>query len=410
MDTRYGWVIVAAGAFISCVAFGAIFALPVYLQPMADDTGWTRAGISGAMTIAFIVMGLAGFAAGTLSDRIGARPIVLVGAVFVGLGLFLASQATDVLLFQLAYGGMLGIAVGSFGPPITATTLSWFDKHRGLAISLSSIGIGIAPMIFTPLATILIQNYGWRSSMMMVAIAAPILIVPAALFIRPAPAALAGSAPATDGGKSSEAPARSRGWAALRTPHFAVLAGVFFLCCAAHSGPIFHTVSYAMICGISALGAASIYSVEGLAGLGGRVLFGVLADRLGVRRVLVGGLALQAVAIYSYVYVSELSGFYVLAVVLGMVYSGVMPLYFVLARDYFSSKVMGTVVGGMVMTSSIGMAFGPLGGGWLYDTFGTYNWLYIASALIGLGAAAVALAFPPPKRDVDGPQGEPQPA
>jgi MFS family permease len=68
------------------------------------------------------------------------------------------------------------------------------------------------------------------------------------------------------------------------------------------------------------------------------------------------------------------------------------------------------VVGGMVMTSSIGMAFGPLGGGWLYDTFGTYSWLYIASAIIGLGAAAVALAFPPPRRDVDHPRGEPQPA
>jgi MFS family permease len=187
MDTRYGWVIVAAGAFISCVAFGAIFALPVYLQPMAEDTGWTRAGISGAMTIAFIVMGLAGFAAGALSDRIGARPIVLVGGVLVGLGLFLASQATDVLLFQLAYGGLLGAAVGSFGPPITATTLSWFDKHRGLAISLSSIGIGIAPMIFTPLATILIETYGWRSTMMMIAIAAPILMLPAAFLIRPAP-------------------------------------------------------------------------------------------------------------------------------------------------------------------------------------------------------------------------------
>jgi MFS family permease len=410
MDSRYGWVIVAAGAFISCVSFGAIFALPVYLQPIAEETGWTRAGISGAMTIAFIVMGIAGFAAGTLSDRIGARPIVVVGGVLVGLGLLLASQAPDVLLFQLAYGGVLGVAVGSFGPPITATTLSWFDRHRGLAISLSSIGIGIAPMIFTPLATILIESYGWRSAMMTIALAAPALILPVALLIRAAPAEHAGSTSAAPATHLPGTAAKSTGWASLRTPQFAVLAGVFFLCCAAHSGPIFHTVSYAILCGVSALAAASIYSVEGLAGLGGRVLFGILADRLGVRRVLVVGLLLQAIAIYSYIYVSELPQFYVLAVVLGMVYSGVMPLYFVLARDYFSAKVMGTVIGGMVMTSSIGMAFGPLGGGWLYDTFDTYSWLYIASAVIGLGAAAVALAFPPPRRGLDGSQGEPQPA
>jgi MFS family permease len=76
-----------------------------------------------------------------------------------------------------------------------------------------------------------------------------------------------------------------------------------------------------------------------------------------------------------------------------------MPLYFVLARDYFSARVMGTVIGGMSMTSSLGMALGPLGGGWLYDSFGTYSWLYIASAAIGIAAAAIALAFPPPKRD-----------
>ncbi len=184
-----------------------------------------------------------------------------------------------------------------------------------------------------------------------------------------------------------------------------VLAGTFFLCCAAHSGPIFHTVSYAMICGASALAAASIYSVEGLAGLFGRVIFGVLADRLGVRRVIVGGLVLQAVGIYSYIYVTQLTGFYALAAVLGMAYGGVMPLYSVLAREYFNPRVMGTVLGAITMTASIGMAFGPVGGGWLFDTFGTYHWLYIASAGIGLAAAALALTFPAARKDADGADG-----
>lgn len=401
MNERYGWIIVAAGAFITCVAFGATFALPVYLQPIAEDTGWTRAGISGAMTVGFIVMGLAGFASGALSDRIGARPIVLVGGILLGLGLCLASQATDVLLFQLAFGGLIGAAVGSLGAPITATTVSWFDRHRGLAVSLVSIGVGVGPMIFTPLATILIENYGWRSSMMIIAIVSPVLILPVALLIRPAPARLVGRASMSGTAKPSVPTAGANGWEALRTPQFAILAGVFFLCCAAHSGPIFHTVSYAMICGASALAAASIYSVEGLAGLFGRLVFGVLADRLGVRRVLVAGLVLQAVAIYAYVHVSELTDFYLLAIVLGTAYSGVMPLYFVLARDYFSARVMGTVIGGMGLTSSIGMALGPVGGGWLYDTFGAYSWLYITSAAIGIAAAVIALALLPAKRDKD---------
>src|SRR6185295_4271655 len=101
MNSRYGWVIVAAGAVMTCVAMGAMFALPVYLQPIADETGWSRAGISGAMTVGFIVMGVAGFGWGTLSDRIGARPVVLLASVLLGAGLLIASQATELWIFQL---------------------------------------------------------------------------------------------------------------------------------------------------------------------------------------------------------------------------------------------------------------------------------------------------------------------
>ncbi|HWU16412.1 MAG TPA: MFS transporter [Devosia sp.] len=408
MNERYGWVIVAAGAVITCVAMGAMFALPVYLQPIAEETGWTRAGISGAMTLGFVVMGIAGFGWGTLSDRIGARPVVLMASLLLGCGLVLASRATDLWMFQFAYGGMVGASGGAFFAPIMATAVGWFDKHRSLAVSLVSVGGGVAPMVVTPFASVLISNFGWRSAMLAIAIGAVVILVPASLFIRRAPALLEDAVPASGPGSANRA--RSPAASALRTPQFIVLAATFFLCCAAHSGPIFHTVSYAMICGASSLAAASIYSVEGVAGLFGRLIFGVLADRLGVRRVLVGGLLLQAIGIYSYIYVTQLNEFYMLAVVLGMAYGGVMPLYAVLARDYFGPRVMGTVLGAATMTSSIGMAFGPVGGGWLYDTYGTYHWLYIASAAVGIAAAAMALAFPPPKGNREEGQGEPQAA
>ena len=409
MNERYGWVIVAAGALITCVAMGAMFALPVYLQPIAEETGWTRAGISAAMTVGFIVMGVAGFGWGTLSDRIGARTVVLFASVLLGAGLLLASSATDLLVFQFAYGGLVGASGGAFFAPIMAATVGWFEKHRSLAVSLVSVGAGVAPMVVTPFAGLLIQTYGWRSAMMMTAVGAVILLVPAALLIRRPPAtAEAPAAAANPAVPAERRPSSAR--AALRTPQFIVLATTFFLCCAAHSGPIFHTVSYAMICGASALAAASIYSVEGVAGLFGRLIFGVLADKLGVRRVIVGGLVLQAVGIYTYIYVTQLTDFYMLAVVLGMAYGGVMPLYAVLARDYFGPHVMGTVLGAATMTSSIGMAFGPVGGGWLYDTFGSYHWLYVASAAVGIAAAAMALAFPPPRPAAGGGTGVLQPA
>jgi MFS family permease len=182
---------------------------------------------------------------------------------------------------------------------------------------------------------------------------------------------------------------------ALRSPQFAILALTFFFCCAAHSGPIFHMVSYAIGCGVPAMAAVSIYSVEGLSGLGGRLLLGVLADRLGVKKVLIAGLLVQAFAIATYVFVNRLGEFYVLAVIFGTAYGGVMPLYAVLAREYFGQHVMGTVFGAATMTSSIGMAFGPVAGGWVFDTFDAYSWLFIGSFGVGLGAVAVALAFPP---------------
>jgi MFS family permease len=182
---------------------------------------------------------------------------------------------------------------------------------------------------------------------------------------------------------------------AFRSPQFAVLAGTFFLCCAAHSGPIFHIMSYAIACGIPAMAAVTIYSVEGIAGLGGRLLLGVAADRMGVKKVLVTGLLVQALAIGAYLFVSELGEFYALAIIFGAAYGGVMPLYAVLAREYFGQQVMGGVLGAATMASSLGMAIGPLAGGWLYDRFDVYDWLFIGSFAIGVAAVLIALFFPP---------------
>lgn len=410
VDARFGWVIVAAGAVMTCVAMGAVFALPVYLQPMADDTGWSRAGISTAMTICFIVMGVAGFGWGTLSDRLGAKPVVFIGALLLGGGLTLASTAENLLVFQISFGVVAGASLGAFFAPIMATTLGWFNKHRGLAVSLVSIGGGVAPMIVTPFASILIEQFGWRSAMLYIAIGVLAIIVPLSQVLRrPPEAAEETEQTATQSSGQTGAPAGALK-SVFKRPEFIVLAATFFLCCAAHSGPIFHTVSYAIICGATPLAAASIYSVEGLAGLFGRVIFGVLGDRLGIKRVIVAGLALQAVGIYVYIYVSGLMHFYMLGTILGLAYGGVMPLYAVLAREYFSPKVMGSVLGAITMTSAIGMAFGPVGGGYLFDMFGTYDLLYISSAAIGLAAVAMALAFPPARTRRDGPMPAPQAA
>jgi MFS family permease len=396
MKLRYGWVVVAAGALMGCVAIGAVFSLAVFLQPMSEATGWSRTGVSSAMTIVFLTMGVAAFGWGALTDRFGPRIVVLLGALLLGLGLALASRATSLLEFQIVYGVIVGGAAGAVFAPLMATVTGWFDKHRSLAVSLVSAGMGVAPMTISPLASWLITTYDWRTAQLAIAVLAWVVLVPTALLVR-RPPALAGTPGAAPGAPPEAAAggAEMTAGQALRSPQFLVLGLTYFCCCATHSGPIFHTVSYAIACGLPALAAVTIYSVEGLAGLGGRLLFGLSGDRFGAKQTLVVGLLIQAVAAGAYFFTRQLGEFYAVAVIFGLAYGGVMPLYAVIAREYFPLRIMGTVIGASSLVASLGMALGPAVGGWIYDTTGSYGWLYIGSFGIGLGAVAIALAFPP---------------
>jgi MFS family permease len=385
----YRWVIVAAGAFMGCVAIGSIFSLPVFLQPMSAATGWSRTAISLAMTFDFITMGIASFGWGMLMDRIGPRIVLLAGSSILGLGLVLASRASSVEEFQLFYGVLVGAGGGAIFAPLMATVTGWFDRHRSLAVSLVSAGMGVAPMTVAPIAAVLVSKYDWRFAQLLIGLAVWILLLPAAFLIRRAPGLAAGNVARRTDGPTMTARA------ALTSPQFAVLALTYFLCCATHSGPLFHTVSYAISCGLTVTAAVSIYSVEGLSGLAGRIAFGLLGDSFGAKRTFVSGLLLQAAAVGCYMLVREQLAFYSVAVVFGFAYAGIMPLYAVLLRENFPLPIMGTLVGAGSLASSMGMALGPLAGGVIFDAWGTYRWLYVVSVIFGLSAAAIMLTFRP---------------
>jgi MFS family permease len=392
MNSHYRWVIVAAGAFMGCVAIGSIFSLPVFLQPMSVATGWSRTAISLAMTLDFVTMGIASFGWGMMLDRFGPRPVLLAGSCVLGLGLVLASRASTVEEFQFLYGVLVGAGGGAIFAPLMATVTGWFDRHRSLAVSLVSAGMGVAPMTVAPIAARLVSTYDWRFAQLLIGITVWALLLPAAFLVRRAPVLLGNNAQR----RAAEPQMTVR--AALSSPQFAVLALTYFLCCATHSGPLFHTVSYAVSCGLPLAAAVSIYSVEGLSGLAGRIAFGLLGDRFGAKRTFVSGLVLQAVAAGCYSLVREQYEFYSVAIVFGFAYAGVMPLYAVLMRENFPLSIIGTVIGAGSMASSLGMALGPLAGGMIFDTYGTYARLYIVSCLLGLGAAVIMLTFRPALR------------
>jgi len=389
MASAYRWVIVAAGGLNGCVAIGAMFSLPVFLTAMTRDTGWSRTGVSSAMTLGFLAMAVGSVGWGAFADRFGPRPAALAGAVLLAAGLASAGEARELWRFQLVFGVVVGVAAAAVLAPTIAAVTGWFDTQRSLAVSLVSAGMGMAPMTMAPLAAWLIARYDWRTSFLCLAALAPALMIPAALLLR-RPPALDAAAPA---GRAEAAQMTVP--QAVRSPQFIILLLTNFACCATHSGPIFHTVSYAMTCGLPAAAAVSIYSVEGFAGMFGRIGFGVLGDKFGAKRTLVAGLLAQAFGALAYAGAGGLEGFYAVAALFGFTYAGVMPLYAVLARENFPLGMMGLVIGASGMAGSLGMALGPLLGGWIFDAYGGYVRLYLLSFGLGLGAALIGATFRP---------------
>lgn len=387
--SSWRWVVVAAGGIMGCVAMGALFALPVLLTPMAEATGWSRTGISAAMTVAFLSMAVTSILWGALSDRHGARPVILAGAALFAGALYAAGRAPSLLWFQIVFGLLAGGAVAAFFAPMMANVTGWFTTRRGLAVSLVSAGMGLAPVTMSPLAGWLIGHHDWRAVFTILAVVAAAITLPLALLMRDPPEQAAGPAMA------DAPPAGMSLRQALSSPQFVVLVGANFFCCATHSGPIFHTVSYAQFCGIAAMAAVTIYSVEGIAGMGGRIGFGLLGDRFGAKRVLAAGLLAQAFGALGFFFARDLWQFYLCAAIFGFIYAGVMPLYNVLVRENFPPRMMGTIMGATGTAGSLGMASGPLLGGWIFDRTGGYGGLYLASFGFGLFAFLIAATFRP---------------
>src|ERR1700742_3869215 len=251
-NSRYRWVIVAAGGLLGCVAIGGMFSLPVLLQPIARETGWSVTGISSAMTIGFLAMAFTSMIWGTLSDKFGPLPVVLTGSVVIAGSLALASFATSLIAFQLIFGLMIGCSISAIFAPMMATVTGWFDTHRSLAVSLVSAGMGMAPMTMAPLAAWLISNHDWRTSMQILAVVVAAIMIPASLLVRRPPAFEAAVVPS-----AGDAPPNISLAEALRSPQFIILLATNFFCCATHSGPIIHTVSYAVSCGIPMIAAVT---------------------------------------------------------------------------------------------------------------------------------------------------------
>ncbi|MBI2154844.1 MAG: MFS transporter [Candidatus Rokubacteria bacterium] len=386
----YGWVVLGAAFLIITMAIGTLFALGVFLKPIEEGMGWSRGAISSVALLNWLIVGLGSFVSGFLSDRVGTRTVVLVGGLLLGLGLVLGSQVSTLWQFYLTFGLLVGAGVSAFYVPLTATATKWFTARRGLAVAIVSAGNGLGILLLAPLSRFLISAFDWRTAMLVLGDLAWLVVIPAGLLIRNSPQDMGAVAHGEAAAPAGPAPSHTAG-SALRSAPFWTIALTHFACCAAHSGPIFHMVAHAMDLGVAKMAAATVLGVSGFSSIFGRLGTGLLADRFGAKQTLVVGLSLQALMILLFLSAGDLAGFYGLAVVFGMAYGGVMPLYALLTREYFGERLMGTAYGGVFFISSIGMGVGSYAGGYIFDLLGSYRWLYLGSFTVGLAAVLLAL-------------------
>ncbi|HSL52048.1 MAG TPA: MFS transporter [Candidatus Deferrimicrobiaceae bacterium] len=410
----YGWAVLAAAFVIITMSIGTLFTLGVFLRPIEDSMGWSRSGIGAIGLFNWVVMGVGGVVSGFVSDRLGTRRVVLVGAALLGLGLVLSSHVQEVWQLYVTFGLLVGAGVSAFYVPLTVLAIKWFDGRRAMAAAVVSTGNGLGILALAPLTRWLINEFDWRVAFLVLGNLAWVVVLPSAWLLREPAGETSirggestGTRPSADresaearlsadwgsAGAISGPPHMKEPW---RTWPFWAIALTHFCCCAAHSGPLFHLVSHAMDQGVAKMAAASILGASGLTSILGRIGAGIVADRAGAKPTLLAALTLQAALVLLYLFATSTGGLYAVSLAFGVAYGGAMPLYAVVTREYFGERVLGTAYGGVFFISCIGMGLGSYAGGAIHDVLGTYQWLFLGSFAIGAMAIILGVALRPP--------------
>jgi MFS family permease len=388
----YGWVIVYI-SFIGVFMMGAVsyWGMPVFLDPMAEDTGWSRAWILGGLSARFIVGATGGLFVGHLADKKGApSKLLLVGVIIDAASLFALQWVESPLQFVLVYGVIGG--AGNTGMRVVQSTLvaKWFVARRGTAVGFSSNGGGVSALIMVPIIAFLITEMGWRDAWAALGVIMLVLMLPLVPLAVRAPEDLGlepdnGLAPVSGPSRVSAASERSYHLSeVVRTWQFwilmiGVLIGNYSL--QTHTVVL---VPYLKEIGFSAAAAASALSVYGVFSLGTRFGWGILSDKLGVRTAIMLQATLTALAALLLLQVGGTLSMYVLIAFTGMTLSGFPPLQILVWPQFFGRVHIGSIIGLTQFFSTIAGAIGPLIAGFAFDRTGSHSstlWLLVVTWL-----------------------------
>jgi len=391
----YGYIVVAAALLITIIAHGAQYTFGIFFQPILTEFGWTRAATSGAFSLYLVLWGFLSIFAGRLSDSFGPRIIMIVCGFFLGLGYLLMSQIGTIWQLYLFYGVIIAVGMSGGWVPLISTVPRWFVKRRGMMTGIVTSGSGIGTILLSLVASRLISDHGWRLSYIIVGGGVLVLLMLAAQFLRRDPHQV-GQLPYGGNEVKEESLNLTAGGFCFRE---AVGTGTFWMVCAVFFCFGFnlytimvHIVPHAIEVGISSMVAASIIAVIGGVNTAGRIVIGSAGDRIGNKRCLIISFILLVVALLWVMVAKEVWMFYLFAVVFGFGYGGLAALMSPVPAELFGLRSLGTIVGAVMCSFTIGGAIGPVLAGRIFDVTGSYNpafWACVALGITGIILSAL---------------------
>jgi MFS family permease len=399
----YGYAVVVASVWIMLAVWGSYFAFGVFFKPMLAEFGWSRAMISGAFSVSMVTQTLLGVVAGGITDRIGPRMLMTLCGLFLAIGYFLMSRVNTVWQLYVVYGVVIGIGMSASFISLTSTLARWFVKRRGIMTGIILSGNGIGALIAPPVATRLISTYDWRVSYLIMGGVVLVIVTLAAHFLRRDPTQM-GQVPYGESGERQNLGAGTLGFClkeAVYTRQFYIVFAMFFCFGFNLFAFIVHSVPHASELGFPAVTAANVLAVIGGFTVVGRLLLGIVADRIGNRPVFLVGFILTSAAVLWLVPAKEIWTLYLFAAVFGLANGGMGTSESPLLAEFFGLHSHGLIFGITGGGFTIGAALGPLMAGYLFDIAGNYRAAFLFCSAISMLGLTLTLLLTPIKVEPD---------
>ena len=378
MDSRRAWVVALGAGLASGTGFGTAYTFGAFFDAMAEDLGTGRGATALVFGITLLLFFGLGVVSGPLSDRVGARRLVIAGAVLVSSGLVLTSRVDSVFLGYLTYGLGVGLGGGLIVTPMYATAGGWFVRRRAVAMGLVASGNGLGTLLLVPLAESLIDAHGWRTAYLILGVLDLGLFGLAALLLRRPP------------GVVTPPPALAHMRAILRIRAFKLLFATGLLFSVSLFIAFAFIVDFATDEGVSSSRAALLVAIIGATSIVGRLGITALSGKLPAVRLLQGCLAAQPVAfILWYVSAGSYPVLVLFAITMGIAYGGFVALGPEVAAVLFGVVGLGGIIGLQVLGAGVGGLLGPTTAGFLADASDGQT----VPILFALGASLVTVAL-----------------